>query len=179
MSEKMRNTASKNMALASICASMSTMLLCVGFYLGIGDFIWYFFASFAFIPLLCKGLLRESVVAFFATTTLSLALCGFNYVFVLPFATLFGFYPMMYYYLALKVKKNAARKTIKLLVFEFGMFMMWRFTYLFVGETEFLEKYMLPILLFFGIVLFFMYDYIIMRLIFICNYYMRKLEKKK
>lgn len=175
----MRNTESKNMALASICAAMSTMLLSLGFYLGVGDFIWYFFASFAFIPLLCKRLLRESVIAFFASTVLSLALVGFNYVFVLPFATLFGYYPMMYYYLALRVKKNALRKTIKLFVFELGLFLMWRFTFLFVGETELLEKYMLPILLGLGVVIFFMYDFIIMRLIFICNYYMKKLEKKK
>jgi len=86
---------------------------------------------------------------------------------------------MMYYYLALKIKHGFVRKALKLLVFEIGMFLMWRYTYLFVGETEFLEKYMLPILLGVGVVLFFMYDLIIMRLIFICNYYMHKLEKKK
>lgn len=175
----MRNTASKNMALASICAAMSTTLLTLGFYLGVGDFIWYFAASFAFIPLLCKRMLRESVIAFFTATTLSLSLCGFNYVFVLPFAVLFGYYPMMYCYFALKIKHGFVRKALKLLVFEIGMFLMWRYTYLFVGETEFLEKYMLPILLGVGVVLFFMYDLIIMRLIFICNHYMHKLEKKK
>ena len=175
----MRNTASNNMALSSICAALSTALLTIGFYLGIGDFIWYFAASFVFVPMICKRLLKESVCAFFVATVLGLIMVGFNYIYILPFFVIFGYYPMLYYWSLIKIKGNALRKIIKLIAFEFGMFMMWRFTYLFVGETEFLEKYMLPILLVVGIVLFFMYDFIIMRLIAICNYYMQKVTKKK
>lgn len=179
MSGKMRNDSVKNMALASICAALSTTLLTIGFYIGIGEFIWYFASSFVFIPMICKRMLKESVAAFFVTAILCLVMIGFNYIYVLPFVVLFGYYPMLYYWLILKCRNNIVRKFIKLAVFEFGMFMMWKFTFLFVGETDFLKKYMLPILLVCGVALFFMYDLIIMRLIAIINYYMNKFTKKR
>ena len=98
MSGKMRNESVWKLALASICAAFSTTLLTIGFYTGIGDFIWYFASSFLFIPMLCMGMLKESVIAFSVTSILCLVMIGFNYIYVLPFAVLFGYYPMLYYW---------------------------------------------------------------------------------
>lgn len=174
----MRNNKTYNIALASVCAALSTAFLCIGFFVGIGEFLWYFCASFVYLPMLSRKMLKESVAAFFVTTVLSLILVGFNYVYVLPYAVLFGFYPMLFYWLVLKVKSNLKRTLVKLSVFEFGLFLMWRFTFLFVGETEFLEKYMLPILLLVGVAIYFMYDIVISRLLMIVDYYMKKGKKK-
>lgn len=165
--------------IGAVCAALSCIFLTAGYYLHFGEFIFYLLASLPATALLYYDSKIGFVLSFAAACAVTLITTGFGYIYILPYFVLFGHYPLTCWLFSRSGMKKRIAAVLKLVIFELGLVLTWRFTELFTAENEILRRYMLPILLVMGVVVFFMYDEMIRRIEIISAKFMRRLEGSK
>ncbi|HPE94635.1 MAG TPA: hypothetical protein PLT66_01020 [Bacillota bacterium] len=166
-------------AIGAVCAALSCIFLTAGYYLHFGEFIFYLLASLPAMALLYYDSKIGFALSFAAACAVTLITTGFGYIYILPYFMLFGHYPLTCWLFTRSGMKKRIATVLKLIIFEVGLVLTWRFTELFTVENEMLRRYMLPILLVVGVVVFFMYDEVIRRLEIMSARLMRKLDGNK
>lgn len=151
-------------AFGAIASAAGVILLMAGYYLRVGEFVFFFLASVAAMPLLYYGNGGAFVLSFSVTSALALVFSGFNFIYVFPYIVLFGWYPLLRWLLVRTKMPEWATRLMRIAVFETGMILMWRFTALFTVENEIINRYMLLIVAVAGIIVYFPYDEAIRRL---------------
>lgn len=78
------------LAHAAIAAALGAAFLAVGFYLQVLEFLWYFLAALTLMIPLCRGYIRFAALAYIVSALLALALCAFQFLFIMPYVVFMG-----------------------------------------------------------------------------------------
>lgn len=151
---------SKAIALSALSAALAVILLVAGAYFETFDLSCLFLASLCMMLPLCKGYYLGAFLSYVATTLLSLLLTAGRFQIIIPFAMFFGLHALVNeFQIKFKINKILAL-LIKDIWFLATLFIVYKFTQMFVSENEVLQKYLLYILLIGGAVCFPLYDYL-------------------
>lgn len=154
---------SKAIALSALSAALAVILLVAGAYFETFDLSCLFLASLCMMLPLCKGYYLGAFLSYVATTLLSLLLTAGRFQIIIPFAMFFGLHALVNeFQIKFKINKILAL-LIKDIWFLATLFIVYKFTQMFVSENEVLQKYLLYILLIGGAVCFPLYDYLIFK----------------
>lgn len=129
---ELKKIETREVAYAAIAAALSAAFLAVGFYLQLAEFLWYFLATMMLMIPLSKGYIRGALFAYIVSSALALMLCAFQFYFILPYVAFMGLHPVV----------NAAMEKhhinvwlghlIKAIWFDAAVYLMIRFTALFL-----------------------------------------------
>ena len=154
-----RKITSYQIALSALACAIATLFLTVGIYSDILLFTGYLVASIALMMPLAKQSYWGYVLAYIATSILTVLFSSFRFWNVLPFVMFFGLHPLINE-LQLKTKINRwVACFVKAVWFDGTMYVIWRFVFAITTPIPFVDKYFLPILLVFGTAFFVFYDY--------------------
>lgn len=156
-------------ALSAVACAVATLFLSLGvlnnFLLATG----YIVACFALMLPLAKGFVWGNVLAYIATALLTLLLGGLSFPWrLLPFVLIFGLHPLINH-LQLKYRLNVwICLIVKTVWFVASLVLIWYVWCVVLGlqtSFEWLDNYLLPVILIGGTLFFYFYD----RLIFRCQ----------
>ena len=154
---------SKVIALSAMSSALAIVLLVLGAYIEVLDLSCLFLASLALMMPLSKGYRLGGFLAYLATAILSLLLTGFRLQVIIPFAMFFGLHPLVNH-LQKRYKINVIIATIiKTAWFVGTLYVMYFATKMFTAPNQLIEKYIHYVLIIGGIIVFFVYDWLMVR----------------
>lgn len=154
---------SRVIALSSLSTALAVILLVLGSYIEVLDLSCLFMASLALMMPLSKDYKLGGFLSYLATVILCILLTGFRIQVVVPFAMFFGLHPLVNYFQK-KFKINVILATIvKAAWFVATLYVMYFVTKIFVSPNDFIEKYIHYVLIIGGILIFIIYDSLMMR----------------
>ncbi len=146
---------SKRIALCGISAAFAALLISFGNLVPLFDLSMYFFASiFVMLPI-SRGDLVGGVIVFIAAGLIGLFSAP-NVIALLPYAIFFGSYPVFSAWLDRICPSRMVKWIPKILFFEVALFVLYRFTTLFLEGGVAVVTY--PVLAIVGIAFLFLYD---------------------
>ena len=155
-----RKITSYQIALSALACAIATLFLTVGIYSDILLFTGYLVASIALMMPLAKQSYWGYVLAYIATSVLTVLFSSFRFWNVLPFVMFFGLHPLVNE-LQLKIKINRwLACAIKALWFDITMYLTWTFVFEITTSIAWVNEYVFWIILGLGSVFFVFYDYI-------------------
>ena len=173
-----RKITSYQIALSALACAIATLFLTVGIYSDILLFTGYLVASIALMMPLAKQSYWGYVLAYIATSVLTVLFSSFRFWNVLPFVMFFGLHPLVNE-LQLKVKINRwVACVMKALWFDATMYLTWRFLFGMTTTVAFVDKFIIPIILIGGTAFFGLYDYLTYRCRAIVNTTVSRISKK-
>lgn len=174
----MKKLTAYEIALSSLSCAIATIFLTVGVYTEVLLFTGYLFASVALMLPLSKRCFLGYALAYIATCLLTLLFISFRFWDLLPFILFFGLHPLVNE-LQLRMKINTlVACAIKALWFDLTMYFVWRFLFGMTTTIEFVDKFIIPIILVFGTAFFVLYDYLTYRCRAIVNETLLWLRRK-
>ena len=174
----MRKISAYEIALSSLACAIATIFLTVGVYSELLLFTGYLMAAVALMLPLSKQSYVGYVLAYFATTILSLIFNAARFFDLLPFIMFFGLHPLVNE-LQLRVRINRwVACAIKALWFDATMYLTWRFLFGMTTTVAFVDKLIIPIILIGGTAFFGLYDYLTYRCRGIVNVTVYRISKK-
>lgn len=175
----MRKISAYEIALSALACAIATIFLTIGVYSEILLFTGYLLACVALMLPLAKKSYVGYVLAYIASCILSLIFNVARFFDLLPFIMFFGLHPLVNE-LQLKLKINRwIACVIKALWFDLTMYLIWRFVFGMSTSIEFVDKYILWILLIGGSIFFVLYDYFMYKWRFAVNMLVKRITKKK
>ncbi|MBQ8658096.1 MAG: hypothetical protein IJ506_03095 [Clostridia bacterium] len=165
-------------ALAALACAFATIMLTIGIYSEILLLTGYLFSGIALMLPLAKKSYRGYILAYLATSLLSLLFSLARFFDILPFIVFFGLHPLVNE-LQLKYKVNRwVAGFVKAAWFDGAMYLIWKFVFDMTTSIAFVDKYFLPILLIAGTAFFFFYDYLTYKCRYTVNVVVNRLIKK-
>ena len=159
----MKKISAYEIALSAISCAIAAIALTVGTLYTPLLFTGYLLACFALMIPLSKNCYWGDVLAFIGAGILALMFNGFNIFDTLPFLVFFGLHPLVNA-LQLKFKINRwIALAVKAVWFDAAMYVVWRFTLDMNLGIEFLDKYIIPVILIGGTAFFVFYDYVLFK----------------
>ena len=150
---------SRVIALSGISSALCLVFIVLGSYVPLLGYSCLIFASVALLLPLYKNSLVGGALAYLSSSMLAFLLAGFKLDIVLGFALFFGLYPIVDF-LAHKFKLNKwLALVIKIIIFNISFVVLYKFTFLFVIEIEFLQDNFIILILAFTL-LFVLYDFL-------------------
>ncbi len=174
----MKKISSYEIALSALACAISTVFLTIGVYSEVLLFTGYLLSCIALMLPLAKGSFRGYVLAYLATSLLSL-LFNLGRIFdILPFIVFFGLHPLINE-LQLKIKINRwIACFIKALWFDLAMYLVWRLVFSMTTSVDFIDEYFIWILLIAGTLFFVLYDYLMYKWRAAINQLVARITKK-
>ncbi|MDD5016596.1 MAG: hypothetical protein PHO15_00680 [Eubacteriales bacterium] len=152
---------SKEVAYAAIASALSTVFLVTGFYLQIMEFFWYFMATLALMIPLSKGYARTAVFSYFVSSFLALLLCGFQFIYLMPYVIFMGLHPAVDYIMRKRGLNICLAHLIKAAWFDASVYVLILFTNLFLFIDLMAGTFVIIIVFVVCTFLYFLYDYAI------------------
>ena len=175
----MKKITSHEIALSALACAMATMILTLGIYSDFFLFTGYLLGSVALMLPLAKKSYIGYVFAYLATTILTLLFSSFRFWEVLPFVMFFGLHPIVNE-LQLKTKINRwLACAIKAVWFDVTAYVVWIVLFKMTTTIEWLNTYMVWIILIVGTLFFVVYDYLSYRCRAIVNVTVARIDKNK
>lgn len=175
----MKKITSHEIALSALACAMATMILTLGIYSDFFLFTGYLLGSVALMLPLAKKSYVGYVLAYLATTILTLLFSSFRFWEVLPFAMFFGLHPLVNE-LQLKTKINRwIACAIKAAWFDITAYVVWLVLFQMTTAIEWLNAYMVPIIFIVGTAFFVFYDYLFYRCRAVVNVTVARIDKNK
>ncbi len=152
---------SRVVVLSALSTAFATIFLVVGSYLPDLSLAAAFTASIAMMPILVKRSYKGEILAYVSTVLLSGIFSGFftRWDALFPFISFMGLHPLVNAYLKEKKVNKIIALIIKDIWFVIALTLMHLITKLYIGDNEFVNTYIYPILIVGGAVLFPLYDY--------------------
>ena len=174
----MKKITSYEIALSALACAISTVFLTIGVYSEILLFTGYLLSCISLMLPLAKGSFRGCVLAYFATSLLSV-LFNLGRIFdILPFIIFFGLHPLVNEF-QLRVKINRWLACfIKAIWFDIAMYLIWRLVFSMTTSVDFVDKYFVWILLIAGTLFFVIYDYLMYKWRAAINQLVARITKK-
>lgn len=122
----------KAFACAAVASALGAMLLAVGFYVQVLEFLWYFLAAMMLNIPLGRGYIKAAFFSYLAACMLALLLCSFQLYFILPYALFMGPHLIVNRVLSDKRFVAWAGHLIKAVWFNASVFAFVLFTQLFL-----------------------------------------------
>ncbi len=156
----MRNA--KLVALSAISAAFATIFLTIGNWFTSFSLSGAFMASLCIMLPLSKKSYKSALLTYLAALLLSGVFSGFftRWDALFPFAVFAGLHPIANYFVADKGINKILALAVKDVWFVGALLLTQLLTRIYVGENEFLNEYIYPILLVAGAVFFPLYDYV-------------------
>ncbi len=174
----MRKISAYEIALSSLACAIATIFLTVGVYSELLLFTGYLMAAVALMLPLSKQSYVGYVLAYFATTILSLIFNAARFFDLLPFIMFFGLHPLVNE-LQLRVRINRwVACAIKAIWFDVTMYLVWRFVFGMTTSVSFLDEYIWWVLLIGGSIFFVIYDYCMYKWRFAVYMLVKRITKK-
>ena len=130
----------KTIALSGVSAALCAVFITLGSYIAVIDLSCFMFAGFALMLPLYKKSLVGGVAAYIAGGLIGLLFSGMNFFTVLPYFVWFGLHPILnFIQVRYKINKYLAFG-VKLLIFNLAIFIILRFTMLFVTKWDFINE---------------------------------------
>ncbi|MBP5242055.1 MAG: hypothetical protein J6Z36_00010 [Clostridia bacterium] len=151
-------------ALSAIAAAIGALFLSLGtlnnYLLATG----YIVACFALMLPLSKGFILGDALAYVAIVLLSFLFGGLSVPWrMLPFIIFFGLHPLVNF-LQLKFKWNQwIALVIKAVWFDVAAYLLWRFVFGMTNTFEWIDQYIIPVIIVGGTLFFVVYDHFIFR----------------
>ncbi len=175
----MKKITSHEIALSALACAVATMILTLGIYSDFFLFTGYLLGSVALMLPLAKKSYVGYVLAYLATTILTLLFSSFRFWEVLPFAMFFGLHPLVNE-LQLKTKINRwVACAIKAAWFDITAYVVWLVLFEMTTAIEWLNAYMVPIIFIVGTAFFAFYDYLFYRCRAVVNVMVARIDKNK
>lgn len=175
----MKKITSHEIALSALACAMATMILTLGIYSDFFLFTGYLLGSVALMLPLAKKSYIGYVLAYLATTILTLLFSSFRFWEVLPFAMFFGLHPLVNE-LQLKTKINRwIACAVKAAWFDITAYVVWLVLFQMTTAIEWLNAYMVPIIFIAGTAFFVFYDYLFYRCRAVINVTVARIDKNK
>ncbi len=160
----MKKISAYEIALSAIACALSAMALTAGTLIPGLRFTGYLVASFALMLPLTKKCWWGDVLAYVGASLLSLLFTGFRIFDILPFLVFFGLHPLVN---ALLSRSGAHRRGVRVLAkalkavwFDAAMYLVWRFVFGMNTSFNFVDEYIIPVILVGGTIFFLAYDYL-------------------
>ena len=175
----MKKITSYEIALSALACAIATIFLIVGVYSAFLLFTGYLLACVALMLPLAKQSYRGYLLAYLASSILSLVLGAGRFWDLLPFIMFFGLHPLVNE-LQLKIKINRwVACAVKALWFDLTMYLIWRFVFGMTTNIPWLTgANALWIILAVGSVFFVLYDYLMYKWRAVVNDTVRRITKK-
>lgn len=167
---------SKRIALSGIASALSTMFLIVSVYIPLMDMSFMVLASLAILIPIAKNDYVGAGLAYLSTSILGLLITGQVFG-ILPFVVFFGLHPILLSLIQKWKLPEFIGILIKLIFANLAIFVAWQFLGLAINIRDFIFPYWLIALV--GSLGFLLYDWLMMRLKMIFNYYIDKLTTGK
>ncbi len=161
---KKGNNKSFEIALSAISCAFCTVFLTLGtlnnYMLAVG----YVVGALALTLPLAKNFWLGDLLAYIGAVILSLLLGGAAFIWrVVPFITFFGIHPLLnYLQYRLKINRTVAFM-IKAILFDLTLFVLWKFVLGMTANFNFIDEYILPVILIGGTLVCYVYDLMIVR----------------
>lgn len=152
----------KVIALSAITAAFATVLLVLGNFFTALSLSGAFLASIVMMMPLAKNSYKGAIFAYLAAVILTGIFSGFftRWDALLPFAVFTGLHPIVNCFLESKNFNKIAGVIIKDVWFVGALVLTHVITKIYVGDNDFINTYIFPILIIGGAILFPVYDYI-------------------
>ncbi len=174
----MKRLSAYEIALSALACAIATIFLTVGVYTEVLLFTGYLFACVALMLPLSKQSYLGYILAYLATSLLTLVFISFRFWDLLPFIMFFGLHPLVNE-LQLKIKINRwIACAIKALWFDLTMYLTWRFLFGMTTTVAIVDKLIIPLILVFGTVFFVFYDYVTYHCRAVVNTTVNRLRKR-
>lgn len=152
---------SKIVVLSALSSAFATVFLVVGNFFPELSLSGAFLASLSMMPILTKRSYRGAVMAYLSTIILAGIFSGFfvRWDALFPFAVFLGLHPLVNVILEDKKVNKIVAIIIKDIWFVISLTLIHLVTKLYIGDNDFINKYIYPILIIGGALIFPLYDY--------------------
>lgn len=174
----MKKISAYEIALSAVSCAFAAIALTVGTLWSILLFTGYLLASFALMIPLSKNCYIGDFLAYIGASLLALIFTGGRIWDLLPFIVFFGLHPLAN---ALQIRLKINRWLalgVKAVWFDAAMYLVWRFVFDMTTTFEFVDKFIVPIILVVGTLFFFAYDYMFFKCQINVNKLVDRLIKK-
>lgn len=159
----MKKLAVGDLTLGAISAALGTVFLVAGCVLPYGQLVLYLISPLP-LTMLLRGGSRGRwayLLSFVVTGSAALLMTGFNYIALVPYAALFGWYPLLAD-ITQRMTRRAAM-VVRFVAFECGALLIWRFTELLTFDTDRIGGYIFPLMAVGSVAAFFLCDAFVRR----------------
>lgn len=165
-------------ALSAVACAFATIFMTVGvmsdFMLATG----YIVGTFALMLPLAKGFILGDVLAYVATVILTLIFGGVSVPWrLVPFILFFGLHPLINHLQHRYRWNKYLMAVIKAAWFDVMLYLVWRFIFGMTTSFEWVDQYIIPVILIAGTVFFLVYDVLIDRCQLAVNAVVRRIKK--
>ena len=163
----MKKISAYEIALSAVSCALAAIALTVGTLSHALLFTGYLLACFALMIPLSKNCWWGNVLAYIGSSLLALLFTGFDIWDMLPFIVFFG----------LKVNRWLATG-IKAIWFDGAMYLVWRFVFEMNASFDFVNRFIIPVILIGGTLFFFVYDIMFSKCQIAVNSLVQRIIKK-
>lgn len=169
---------SKTIALAGLTTALSLILLAFGTYIETFDLSCLFLASLIIMLPLAKQNFKTSILCYLAVSLLSLIFTASvgRFSVTILYVSLFGIYPIALYFEKSKNINTILAYAIKGIWFVGVCFLTYYALKFFVAPNAFIEKYIIYFLIFGGLIIFVLFDFMMKRFQKITDIMVKKLN---
>lgn len=165
-------------ALSAVACAFATIFMTVGvmsdFMLATG----YIVGTFALMLPLAKGFILGDVLAYIATVILTLIFGGVSVPWrLVPFILFFGLHPLINYLQHRYHWNKYLMAVIKAVWFDVMLYLVWRFIFGMTTSFQWVDQYIIPVILIAGTVFFLVYDVLIDSCQLAVNAVVRRIKK--
>ncbi len=152
---------SKIVVLSALSTAFATIFLVVGSYLPDFSLAAAFMASISMMPILIKRSYKGGILTYISTVLLAGIFSGFftRWDALFPFISFMGLHPLVNTFFKEKKVNKFVALIIKDIWFVAALSLMHLITKLYIGDNEFINTYIYPILIIGGALIFPLYDY--------------------
>ncbi len=156
---------SKTIAVAGVTSALSLIVLALGTYIEVVDLSCLFIASLFIMLPLAKNSFKSAVLCYLAVSILSLIFTASTgrFSITVMYVAFFGLYPLALHVERVKKVNKFISYPIKAIWFIGTCFLMYFVFKMFVLTNQALEKYIVALIIFGGLIIFFMFDYMMKR----------------
>ena len=156
----------KMVALSAISTAFATVFLVIGNWFTSFSLAAAMYASVAIMLPLSKKSYKGAILCYLASVILTGIFSGFftRWDALLPFAAFCGLHPVVNSFLKEKKVNKVLAFAVKDVWFVGALVLTHVFTKLYIGDNEFINKYIFPIIIGGGALVFWLYDYVMGKL---------------
>ncbi len=149
-------------ALSAISCAVATIFLSLGSLNPLLLATAYIIGCFALMLPLSKGFILGDVLAYIASGLLACIFCGFAFAWrLLPFFVFFGLHPLVNYLQSRYGWNKIVCFIVKAVWFDAAMYLCWRFVFEMNVAVDWINEYIIPVIIVGGTLFFAVYDYMI------------------
>ena len=150
---------SKIITISAIASALGIVFLVLGTFISVIDISCVFMSSIIIMLPLYKKSLTGAFLSFISTAILSIFLTGFRFQVIIPYAIFFGLHPIVNDFVTLKKINKWLALVVKTLWFVASLFIIYKFTNMFVGLNQKIIDVIYWVIPIGGILFFIPYDF--------------------